>query len=57
MGVGGRGELAWRFSGFGEPKFPTELEDDAENDEMKLVCEKKKQQQQNKNKTKTKQIC
>lgn len=25
LGVGGRGELAWRFSGFGDPKLPTEL--------------------------------
>lgn len=29
FGVGGSGELAWRFSGFGEPKLPTELDDDA----------------------------
>lgn len=25
FGVGGNGELACRFSGFGEPKLPTEL--------------------------------
>lgn len=25
FGVGGNGELAWRFSGFGEPNWPTEL--------------------------------
>uniref|UniRef100_A0A8D8CSF3 (northern house mosquito) hypothetical protein n=1 Tax=Culex pipiens TaxID=7175 RepID=A0A8D8CSF3_CULPI len=25
FGVGGRGELAWRFSGLGEPRLPTEL--------------------------------
>lgn len=25
FGVGGSGELAWRFSGLGEPRFPTEL--------------------------------
>lgn len=25
LGVGGSGELAWRFSGLGEPRFPTEL--------------------------------
>lgn len=28
-GGGGRGELAWRFSGLGDPSRPTELEEDA----------------------------
>lgn len=30
FGVGGRGELAWRFSGLGDPRLPTELVQDEE---------------------------